>query len=122
MEAVSDFVSGMMLDCFDLFEASKNITVLDDKYKSVLIRLAYRDDSQRGFNIMAALTINPGGQISKERSIKVVGKYYDQDKVMTTESLKSFSPAEVTDELMAAVKDIEDLFDSADLEDKRLFM
>lgn len=116
MKAVSDFMGG------ELKEANKNITVMDDKYKSVLVRLVYRDEIKRGFNLMAAFTINPGGQISKERSIKVVIKYYDQDKLMTTESLKSFSPAEVTDELMAAVKDIEDLFDSADLEDKRLFM
>lgn len=122
MEDVSDFIGGMMLDCFNLKEASKNITVMDDKYKSVLLKLVYRDDENRGFNIIAAYTVNPGGQISKERNIKVVGKYYVEDKVMTEESAKSFSVDQATPELLAVVKEIEDLFDEADLEDKRLFM
>lgn len=118
---MSKFIGGMSLECFDLVEASKNITVLGE-YKSVNIRLVYRDGDKRGFNIIAAFSINVGGKVSHEQSIKVLGKYYVDDRAMTTEAMKSFSPSEVTGEILAAVNKIEELFEQADLANKRLYM
>lgn len=118
---MSKFINAMCLDCYSLVEASKNITVMDE-YKGVNLRLVYRDEEKRGFNILASFSINRGGKVSHEQSIKVVGKYYVDDAPMTTEALKSFSPSEVTDELLLTVSEIEKLFEDADLANKRLYI
>lgn len=119
--ASSQFISKLMLDCFDCITADKNISV-SEEYKHILVALEFKDVAGVHFKISAAYSVNLGGKISMRQSVKVAYSKSCSGKVVERGRLVAFKELEVTDELLMAVNDINELFESTDTENKRVFM
>jgi hypothetical protein len=121
MESKSKFITGLNLDKYKCIDAEKNISV-SAEYKYVLVNLEFRDDRGWGFRLSSSYAVNLGGQISKYSSAKVVFVHLLEGKKLKRDRLAAFSGAEVTEELLNAINDINNLFESVDTENKRVYL
>lgn len=121
MESKSKFITGLNLDKYKCIDAEKNISV-SAEYKYVMVNLEFRNDRGWGFKLSSSYAINLGGQISKNESVKVVSVHLLKGKELKWDRLAAFSGEEVTEEILNAVNDINDLFEAVDTENKRVYL
>ncbi|URC22628.1 hypothetical protein KASHIRA_00340 [Serratia phage vB_SmaM-Kashira] len=120
--AKSDFIEGMMLDCgFDCVSAEKHISV-SEEYKYVMVNLEFIDSSKRAFKVSSSYVVNRGGKISMQESAKVAAQYLNDGKVINRDRIVAYNEAEFTEELLNAINDINELFEQADVEGKKVYM
>lgn len=120
--AKSDFIEGMMLDCgFECVSAEKHISV-SEEYKYVMVNLEFIDTDRRSFKVSSSYVVNRGGQLSRQESAKVAAQYLDNGTVINRERIVAYREEEFTEELVNAINDINDLFEGADINNKKVYM
>ena len=107
--------------------ATKNISV-ESEYKRVLVNLIYELDNRQA-EVSAAYSVNVGGKISIENHAKMLIKVYDlsgdkskDPEVLFKRSLKAFRPEEVTEEMIKDLNTLNEMFDMASKDIKRVYM
>lgn len=116
----SEFISGMWLEEFTCVSAEKNITV-GAEYKYIMVNLEFQSDYGK-FKISSSFAVNAGGKISQKEAAKVAAVYSTNGQVSSRARISSVSDGEYSDELLAAINDINELFDQADIENKKVYM
>lgn len=107
--------------------AVKNITDTGE-YKHMIINLIYELNNEQA-EVQASYAVNVGGKVSKEMPVKMVIKKYDLSgprdedaKVIFKRALKAFRPEEMTEEMVKDINTINQMFDLADKEVRRVYL
>lgn len=105
--------------------ATKNISN-DGEYKHVIVNLIYELDNQQA-EVQASYAVNAGGKISIEQPTKMVIKKYNTSESADPEvtfrrSLRAYRPDEVTPEMIKDLNTVNEMFDLADNEVRRVYL
>lgn len=113
---------------WDCISATKNINDCGE-YKDMVVKLTYQHEEHHA-EVAATYSVNVGGKISKQKSVKMFVKLYDLSQgkdddalvIIFCRSLRAFREEEMTEEMVKDINIINAMFDKASDEVRRVYL